>query len=406
MLLCGIDEVRSGMTVAASVFHPRRPDVELLRPGVILDDALLERLRALRISRIWIEHDVTRDLDERIVTEPSPTLINAYHQLRHDFAAMAQATVSTAQVQSYRQHVMEMLCEVIANRSIATLTERLIGGGTTFFTHGANVAYLSLIVGLELETYIVRQRARLGVEHARDLTSLGIGALMHDIGKLALSPELRELNEYRLAKGETIEPELLAQYQSHTDGGFEMLANTRMPASARQIVLNHHQHWDGSGFPDMTKRSHGRHKGPQSGEQIHVFSRIVAAVSLLDHLMREAEEQQRPIVAALHAFRHGPWSEWFDPVVFRAVLRKVPPFAVGTHVILSDGRQAVVVAPNLEDPCRPTVRLLSETGNEDDLSLASINLGSRPELSIVRAAGHDVTRHIFTPPAPIPTAAA
>ncbi len=398
MLLCGIAEVRPGMTVAASVFHPRRPAFELLRPGVVLDETILKRLKALHVTRIWIEHDVTRDLDEQIITRPSTTLLSAYHQLKHDFASMSQVAVSAGQMQSYRQHIMEIICEVIANQSVANLTERLIGGGTGFFSHGANVAYLSLCVGLELETYIVRQRARLDIEHARDLTALGIGALMHDIGKLALSAEARKVDEFQCAQGDVPDAELLAEYQKHPRLGFDMLRDSRAPASARQVVLNHHQHWDGSGYPDMSELSRGRHRGPQRGEQIHIFSRIVTAASLLDHLLRDAEAAGRPVIAALHAFRHGPWTRWLDPVVFKAVLRKIPPFAVGSYIMLSDGQPAVVVAPSLEDPCRPSVRLLAEDARTPDGQAITIDLLYRPDLHIARAAGYNVTPYLFTLP--------
>ena len=44
MLLCGIDEVETGNIVAASVFHPQRPDVELLATGVALDNRMINRV--------------------------------------------------------------------------------------------------------------------------------------------------------------------------------------------------------------------------------------------------------------------------------------------------------------------------------------------------------------------------
>ena len=66
------------------------------------------------------------------------------------------------------------------------MTEQLIGGPGRLFTHSANVAYLSVLIGIDLETYIVQQRSRLDQHHARDITALGMGAMMHDIGKSIL----------------------------------------------------------------------------------------------------------------------------------------------------------------------------------------------------------------------------
>jgi hypothetical protein len=79
--------------------------------------------------------------------------------------------------------------------------------------------------------------------------------------------------------------------------------------------------------------------------------------------------------------------------VRRAALRRLPPFAVGTQVELSDGQPAVVVAPSFEQPCRPAVRLLTTGPAEHPVTF---QLADRPELSIVASAGVDVRRWLFT----------
>lgn len=404
MLYCGIDEIDVGMTVAASVFHPRRPDIELLSSGVKLDGVLLDRLRTLGVRSLWVEHDFTEDLDARISAAPSPALQSAFHQLRHDFRRAATKTVSAGQVQAYRQIVMELTCELISNRALSGLTEKLMlttSGGASVFTHSANVAYLSLSVGLELETYVVRQRRAMALDHARDLTSLGIGAMLHDLGKSQLDENAASTHELDWLKVRA-EDRQDATYKTHCELGYEMLADTRAPATARQVVLAHHQRWDGQGFPSMAAATRDRKAGPQKGEEIHIFSRIVAAANVLDNLLRGTAWDAPPeaaddtpgsasIVAALSAFRSERFDGWFDPVVRDMVLRRIPPFAVGSRVVLSDGRAAVVVAPSLEQPCRPAVRLLQEGGG-------TLDLRAHADLSIIQHAGRDVAKHLFTLP--------
>jgi hypothetical protein len=417
MLYCGINEVSDAMVVAASVFHPRRPEVELLSCGVRLEPGLIARLRQIGVTSLWVEHDLTGDLDHLINPTPSKALRSAFQQLKHDFGEIGRQTVSAGHIFAYRQLMMELVCELVADRHLSGLTERLIGGPPSLFTHSANVAYLSICVALELEAYVVRQRRQMAVEHARDLTPLGIGAMLHDIGKLTLSPELQAIHATGAPDDLELDDGALASYREHPADGFRLLRETRAPASARQVVLNHHQRWDGRGFPDQAKASVTGRSGTLSGERIHIFSRIVAAADVLDNLLHP---QGAPadaadggsVVAALRRFASSEFDGWFDPVVRDAMLRRVPPFAVGSRVVLSDGRAAVVVAPSVEQPCRPSVRLLDAAATRSSTGIAGDTAARPPALDlrlhrglhIVRCGGADVAQHLFELPERSPLA--
>ena len=410
MLLCSVNEIEPGMHVAASVRHPARPDMELVARGLELDDALIRRLQGFGVPRIWVDHDATRDLDNKLCVDASPARRAVLEKLQASFRAASAGTISSVEVAGYRQTIMDLVCELTSHRGLAPLAERLAGSPGSMFEHCASVAYLSILVALELETYIVNQRGKLDVENARDLTALGIGAMLHDIGKLAIDQpkaagiDARLIDQLEQA-GETPEDRarfrsLLDAYRQHPVLGYQMLESARAPASARQVVLGHHQRWDGGGFPDMSKVTGGRIEGTQKGEKIHIFSRIVAAADLLEHLMRDASGKQRPVIAALHAFRSPKFDGWFDPVVQDTVLRKVPPFAVGSQVRLSDGRAGVVLEPNPVQPCMPVVRLLA--GDVDSAEV--LTLSGQSQLMIVSCAGENVEPYLFFVPEQEPLA--
>lgn len=178
-----------------------------------------------------------------------------------------------------------------------------------------------------------------------------------------------------------------------------LLRGSRAPASATQVVLNHHQRFDGTGGPDMEEVTEGRQKGAQSGRQIHIFARIVAAANVLDNLLREADGSKRPPVAALHDLGGERFKGWFDPVVREVMMRRFPPFRMGSHVVLSDGRDAAVVSPSAWQPCRPAVRLLAESSRDEQGRHPTIALEkASPQLHIAQCAGVDVTPWLFTLP--------
>lgn len=383
MLLTSLYQVRPGMRAGAALLHPLSPSNVLLRPGVELTEPMLVRLRELRVPCLWVEHHLTSDLDDAVNPAAMRVRLAVYTRLREDLSSLSQRTITNAQILDYRETIGEMVRELVTFREFAGLADQLYDADAELISHCSNVAYIATLIGLELESYIVRQRPRVADHNARNLVNLGLGAMLHDIGKITL-----ERGDWR---HEALDPPgagALAPYNRHPDIGYGMLRNRDVPPTVRHVVLAHHRRFDGSGWPAMGDRV----RDP-AGAQLHVFVRIVAAANALESLLRDEEGRARPPVAALCDLAGPAFDGWFDPIVRRAALRRLPPFAIGTQVELSDGQAAVVVTPNMAQPCRPAVRLLSAGPAEH---ATTFPLADRPELSIVSCAGVDVRKWIFT----------
>lgn len=398
MLLCSVHDIDPGMVLGASVLHPRRPDTELLRAGVALDAAMIERLRKFEVTQVWVEHDATRDLDHAVLPRLDASQVVVYQQLKQDLSRISGRTITTGQVQQYRQSITELVFQVTAGQKFARFGSALAGAEGHLFTHSANVAYLSILTGLELEQYIIRERPRMAPGHARDLVGLGMGGMLHDIGK-ALMPAAEQH-----AHQTHSEPDAWPDgYRGHPIAGYKLLQEARVPASAKHCVLHHHQRFDGQGWPRAMR---GGEETVLAGSDIHIFTRIVSAANLLDALLTDADGTARPPVAALRDFSSSTYDGWFDPIVRECLLRKIPPFAIGALVHLSDGRRAVVVSPNPGQPCRPVVRDLSSTTREGSETSAVIDLNLRRDLHIVACAGEPVEDLLFELAEPDTTLAA
>lgn len=401
MIYCPIDEVPDGMHVAAPVRHPRREDVELLAAGVALDRRTARRLAQLGVANVWVDHEATADLDEIVDPAMGARRRAIARKIAQDFTDNARKTVTAGQITAYRQSVMELICELVSQRNLASLSEQMIGSGTDLFTHSSAVAYLALLVGLDLENYVVQSRTRLSVDKAKDMTGLGVGAMLHDIGKIGMDPQMRHMHSFRLLKGQAkaVMPkglqtqEHLDEYLDHPMHGYAMLRDCRAPASATQVVLTHHHRWDGKGFPNLNNSDSERQRISGTGQAIHIFSRITAVANTLDGLLRA--DPQSPPVKALHHLRNERFQGWFDPVVRDAVIRKIPPFAIGSTVTLSDGRHAAIMAPNVDQPCRPLVRLLDASQRLGDGRYPNLDLAAHTDLTIVQAGTCDVADMVF-----------
>ncbi|MCH7813235.1 MAG: HD domain-containing protein [Planctomycetes bacterium] len=368
MIRVPLSSVEPGMILAAPVWHPGVGQHVLLRADYRLDADCIARLDRLAVEGVWIRHPGFDFLDEKLRDEIPRSRAKLYACVKRSFGGIANQTMGAFDLIEYRTVVSEMILALVANRNNAVWAQRLMDTGDEMFAHCANVAYLSLVIGMRIKDYIVAQRRHVSQVDAADLTNLGIGAMLHDLGKLGLDPKWR--NVHCLDEGTDTE-----EYRSHAERGHRAVQG-RIEATAAQVLLHHHQRFDGDGFPRTRTNSAGRTTRPMKGTNIHVFSRIVAVANAIDAQIRTCRERNLPLVAGLAAIQRSPFETMFDPVVLDAGLRVIPPFPLGACVQLTDGRQAVVTDLHESKPCQPVVRLLSaadaeESEGEDELDLSA-----------------------------------
>jgi HD-GYP domain-containing protein (c-di-GMP phosphodiesterase class II)/pSer/pThr/pTyr-binding forkhead associated (FHA) protein len=99
---------------------------------------------------------------------------------------------------------------------------------------------------------------------AEDLRLLEIGTPLHDVGKIGVPEEL-------LKKPDRLTPEEFEEMKLHTIKGDVIISNIPDLHPIRPIVRNHHERWDGTGYPDKL-----------AGEKIPLLARIVAVVDAFD----------------------------------------------------------------------------------------------------------------------------
>jgi putative nucleotidyltransferase with HDIG domain len=111
-----------------------------------------------------------------------------------------------------------------------------------------------------------RLAERLGIRDARELEYIRWGALIHDIGKLAIPSEI-------LRKEGELSEEEWDIIKSHPDRAEEFLGNIEYMKPALSIARSHHENWDGTGYPQRLK-----------GEEIPLAARIFSVVDNWDAL--------------------------------------------------------------------------------------------------------------------------
>ena len=145
------------------------------------------------------------------------------------------------------------------------------------------------------------------VVHAarRDWRSIEQASLLHDVGKLAISSSV-------LYKQGPLTDEEWAEMRKHPEIGWAMLSQVQMLEPAAQIVLHHHEHWDGTGYPAGI-----------AGEDIPLGARIFAVVDAYDAITSDRPYRAaQPEGAAIDEILKNSGTQ-FDPKVVEMLLRVV-----------------------------------------------------------------------------------
>lgn len=348
MLRVPISQAAPGMKLAVPVQHPQRGTM-LLSEGFELDAALIRKLAELEIPHVWVVYPDTEQIKQYV----SPSILHQQSQVISTVADLFDHLHRDAYAQlefaNYRKSIQGLIESLVAEPAAASYIVEMGGAGSNDLRHSSEVCFLSLLLGLKLQGYLIKQRKRLRPRDAKDVISLGLGAMLHDIGKTALDPQAIQRH---LETGDDSDP----QWRQHTLLGHRMLSGTIPPAAAG-VILHHHQYFDGSGFP-TSPGIDGRPCGLR-GDDIHVFARIVCVANIFDHLRHPHGDGNQPRVRILKDMLTGPGTSRFDPVVLATLPLVVPAYPPGSIVRLSDGRWAVVVAWHPEAPCQPTVQPLA-----------------------------------------------
>jgi putative nucleotidyltransferase with HDIG domain len=130
------------------------------------------------------------------------------------------------------------------------------------------------------------------------------GALLHDIGKMAIPDQI-------IMKDGDLSEEERAEVRRHPLYGFEMVSEIEFLRPSMDILLCHHEKWDGTGYPFGL-----------AGDQIPLYARIFAVVDVWDALCSDDRSYRKadpPDVAAEYLLNQA--GEHFDPVIVDAFLK-------------------------------------------------------------------------------------
>lgn len=227
------------------------------------------------------------------------------------------------------------------------------------YTYMHSVAVCAMMTALAKE---------LGLSET-EMRQAGLAGLMHDIGKAAIPLDI-------LNKPGALTDQEFTKVKLHPEQGHALLlqANIHDPVTL-DVCLHHHEKVDGSGYPKQLK-----------GDQISLFAKMGAVCDVYD-----AVTSNRPYKSGwepgVSLQRMAQWKNHFDEIVFKAFVKSVGIYPVGSVVLLKSGRLAVVIDQSSKTLLQPIVKVFFSTKSRSRIPVEVVDL-SKPS-AMDEIVGHE-----------------
>jgi HD-GYP domain-containing protein (c-di-GMP phosphodiesterase class II) len=213
-----------------------------------------------------------------------------------------------------------------AETDILTFLNSVQDKNPYMYSHPANVAFISLVIGKWLNLDYLK------------IANLVRTALLHDIGKAKIKDSL-------LNKADTLTSEEMEKIKSHPVIGYKILESViAFDSEVLQGVLLHHERMDGTGYPLRLK-----------GEKINLFSRIIAIADTFDAITatKTYREKNSPLKAVEEIQANG--FNHLDPYICKIFVNNIIDFYSGSAIRLSNEQVGNIVYINPIEITKPLV---------------------------------------------------
>ena len=376
MRIVSVSRLAPGMRLAKTVYSQtggyRQP---LLAAGVTLTAAMPGALARAGVGAVYIDDALSEGITPATVL-PLEIRERAVQEVTEVFAELSRhgptARIGAERIERLNEVVGQVIRAIRSSGGMASSLADLGGFDRYTLEHSVNVMTLGVAVGEAAHRRFgwTDWTGELRYDALDErLTRLGVGLLLHDIGKMVVPPEI-------LRKPGPLTEEEMAIVREHPLAGVEMVDREALSALTKVVILGHHERHDGSGYP------YGH-----SGSQVHPHALVAGVVDVYDAITStRSYRPARPPHVAWEMIVAMAGTQ-FPVDLVRVFAETVVPYAEGVCVVLNDGRRAVVVRNSPGCGSRPVVRVVTDEVG-DPCSPNEVDLARTPELSIEHGPAH------------------
>ncbi|MFD1773193.1 HD-GYP domain-containing protein [Paenibacillus rhizophilus] len=352
MRLVPINRLQEGMKLGKKIYNDE--GLVLLADGVELTGPLINRLARMDIGYVYIHDALTEDVEIPTMLHDE-TRNQALKSIRTQFQDMSNSSgikKGFYHLDKKFSKVMDsILDDMSSQEDPMIMLHDMHTTDNYLYVHSLNVCLYTLV---------------LGIAHgysSADLRVLGLGSLLHDIGKTQIPAKI-------VQKPGMLSDEEFRHMRAHTEIGYKILKEEpNIPLLAAHCAYQHHERIDGSGYPRGIL-----------GPQIHEYAKWIGVADSYDAMTSNRVYKKAMLphqaVEALYV-GSGTLYEQQQLEIFRD---RVAIYPIGLNVKLSTGETGVIVKIDPSMPHRPVVRIIEGPEGE---KVAPYEIDLRKILSVV-----------------------
>lgn len=326
------------------------------RMGLFLDepgDQFVTRRPDRYADKVSVEEELPR------AKQVSDQAVDVINRIRLEIEEKPKFAVKNATVL-----VESMVDSIVDNPDALLLLTRLRQSDASSYDHAIEVAIFMLAFGRQM-----------GFPR-EELSRLGLAGLLLDIGKIKLPKGLLE-------KTQPYTPAEHSLMKRHVNFGETLLrASPGIPTVVIDIVSQHHEREDGSGYPRGLRHA-----------EISVYGRMAAIVDVYRELTAPNPDSKSGAYSSYDALQtmHGWAGRFFHPGLLEQFVQCIGIYPVGSLVELNTGEVAIVIAHSRVRRLRPRVMLILDSKKRPHASPMMLDLINDP-VSPVAGIRYEITR--------------
>lgn len=343
MRLITLDNCQAGTRLGQSIYDENGR--VLLARGTSLTENLIRRLIEFNIFTVYIEDEASEGIE---ITESIPEVlrVEAMSVITEGLGAIAELGLNAPNIQRMTksgrairsmQKVFKDIRQCLSdNHAALNLLATTKIQENHVYNHSLNVSIYACQLAIENGLPL------------KNIEEIGMGAMLHDLGKLYISKEI--LNK----PGKLTEIEY-EEIKLHCQLGFDVLRKIHeIPLPVAHCALQHHERIDGKGYPRGLKC-----------DEIHKYAQILSVADVFDALTSH-RTYHSPMLPhkALEILYSGSGTQ-FDCKQIQLFKDCIAIYPQGVTVKLNDGRTGIVSTYNFKAVGRPVIRVIKDIENQE-----------------------------------------
>lgn len=334
MKMVALSHLAPGMRLAKSVFGA--DGRILLKKSVEVSSYYIARLREKGFTYLYIEDQYSAGIEDvdSIPDELRQEVVSRLQTVFRD--GDFHHNIKSGKLGKEFTSIYRLLFTHLQQNAHMMVTLSAIYSSDAYtYTHCMNVATIATVLGL-------------AHGYSNDeVEQLGVGAMLHDIGKVEISPSI-------INKPSHLTDAERREMQKHCQFGYDILRlQSDLPDASAICALTHHEHLAGSGYPLGL-----------SGDKIPVYGRLLAVPDVFDAMTANRNYRAALLPSDVLEYIYARTYTQFDPYFVQLFVHHVNIYPVGLPVQLSNGLVGVVSRPNGGNIQRPVILVTEDCDGE------------------------------------------